>query len=172
MITSLLEAAFEQGMIKDAIVSMSETQRTELWALREMMSEAQKIEGGSIKHDVSVPVASIPAFIAAANQVVEEVVPGARPVPFGHFGDGNIHYNITQPSGMDKAVFLAEWERLNRAVYEVVLSFGGSISAEHGIGVMKRDLLLEVADPVKLKLMRQLKATLDPKGIMNPGKMI
>lgn len=172
MITSLLEAAFEQGMIKDAIVSMSETQRTELWALREMMSEAQKIEGGSIKHDVSVPVASIPAFIAAANQVVEEVVPGARPVPFGHFGDGNIHYNITQPSGMVKAVFLAEWERLNRAVYEVVLSFGGSISAEHGIGVMKRDLLLEVADPVKLKLMRQLKATLDPKGIMNPGKMI
>lgn len=172
LIERLMGEALGDGVITDAVLSMSEGQRAEIWALREMMSEAQKIAGGSIKHDVSVPVAAIPAFITAANKVVEELVPGARPVPFGHFGDGNIHYNITQPEGMETSAFLAEWERVNRAVYEVVLSFGGSISAEHGIGVMKRALLADVADPVKLSLMRQIKAALDPKGIMNPGKVI
>ena len=175
-VAPLLEAAMataiEDGVAGDAVLSNSEAQRERLWALRDLMSEAQKIEGGSIKHDVSVPVTSIPAFIPAANEVVETMIPGARPVPFGHFGDGNIHYNITQPKGMDRQVFLDHWEELNEAVYAVVLEFGGSISAEHGIGVMKRDLLARVKDPAELALMRAVKAAIDPVGIMNPNALI
>lgn len=172
MIEELLSAALEEGVIADGVIAASEGQRLALWSIREEMSEAQKIAGGSIKHDVSVPVAAIPEFIEAANELVERLIPGARPVPFGHFGDGNIHYNISQPEGAEKEAFLQQWERVNEAVYELVPSFNGSISAEHGIGVMKRGLLAETADPVKLALMRQLKAALDPKGIMNPGKVI
>ena len=106
-----------------------------------MMSEVQKHEGGSIKHDIAVPVAKVPEFIARANQLVELMIPGARPVPFGHLGDGNIHYNVSQPVAMDRDVFLANWEALNAAVHEIVLDLKGSISAEHGIGRLKRDLL-------------------------------
>ncbi len=172
LMEEVLGTALDAGMIGDAVVSSSEAQRQGLWALRERMSEAQKPEGGSIKHDVSVPVAAIPEFIEAANGVVERLIPGARPVPFGHFGDGNIHYNVSQPVGADKEDFLSKWDALNEAVYEVVLAYNGSISAEHGIGVMKRDLLHRVKDPVTLGLMREVKAALDPKGILNPGKVI
>jgi FAD/FMN-containing dehydrogenase len=169
---ALLQDGIEAGEIADAAIASSLTQAGELWRLRELMSEMQKHEGGSIKHDVSVPVALVPAFIARANQLVELMIPGARPVPFGHLGDGNIHYNVSQPPGMDKAVFLANWEALNAAVHEIVLDLGGSISAEHGIGRMKRDLLPHAKDPLALELMRKIKASFDPNGILNPGKLL
>ncbi len=136
------------------------------------MPEAQKPEGGSIKHDISVPVAAVPEFLREASAAVEASIPGSRPMPFGHLGDGNIHYNIAQPVGADTAAFLARWYEMNEAVHGVVTKFGGSIWAEHGIGVMKRKLLPQVKDPVALDLMRTLKRTLDPNGILNPGKVV
>jgi D-lactate dehydrogenase (cytochrome) len=169
---SLLAAGVEKGLVADATIAASLAQRQEFWKLREVLPEAQKPEGGSIKHDVSVPVASVPAFLDEADAAVEATIPGARPVPFGHLGDGNIHYNVTQPVGADKEKYLARWYDLNAAVHAVVKKYGGSISAEHGIGVMKRKLLPEVKDPVALDLMRTLKRTLDPKGILNPGKVL
>jgi FAD/FMN-containing dehydrogenase len=140
--------------------------------LRDSLSEAQKLEGGSIKHDVSVPISSIPRFIEEAARAVIVAVPGARPVPFGHIGDGNIHFNISQPMGGDKAAFLAQWERVNRIVHDIVHAHGGSISAEHGIGRLKRDLLPHAKQPIELELMRKIKGALDPLGIMNPGKVV
>jgi D-lactate dehydrogenase (cytochrome) len=147
-------------------------QRATLWRLRESLSGAQKPEGGSIKHDVAVPVACVPALIEEASAAVAARIPGARPCPFGHLGDGNIHLNISQPIGADTAAFLARWDEVNAIVHGIVVTLGGSISAEHGIGVMKRDLLPQVKDPVALELMRALKATLDPRGILNPGKVL
>jgi FAD/FMN-containing dehydrogenase len=117
-------------------------------------------------------VADVPEFVARANQLVELMIPGARPVPFGHLGDGNIHYNVSQPPGMDRAIFLSYWEALNAAVHEIVLDLDGSISAEHGIGRLKRDLLLHAKEPVALELMRKIKAVFDPNGILNPGKLL
>jgi FAD/FMN-containing dehydrogenase len=174
-VTSLAEAllaeGIEAGELKDAVLAASLAQSQELWRLRELMSEVQKFEGGSIKHDIAVPVAAVPEFLARAGQLVELMVPGARPVPFGHLGDGNIHYNVSQPPAMDRAVFLANWETLNAAVHEIVLDLGGSISAEHGIGRLKRDLLRHAKDPVELALMRKIKQVFDPNGILNPGKL-
>ena len=167
-----LEAGIEAGLVENATVAESLAQRQSYWRLRELLPEAQKPEGGSIKHDVSVPLAHVPDFLAEADAAVEALVPGARPVPFGHLGDGNIHYNVTQPVGADRDVYLARWYEMNAAVHAVVKKYGGSISAEHGIGVMKRKLLPDVKDPVALDLMRALKQTLDPKGILNPGKVL
>ena len=113
------------------------SQQAAFWKLREEISPAQKPEGGSIKHDISVPVAAVPAFIAEANAAVVKLIPGARPVPFGHLGDGNIHYNVSQPVGADTADFLARWHEVNAVVFAIVLQMGGSISAEHGIGVLE-----------------------------------
>src|SRR5665648_56042 len=169
---ALLQEAIEGGEIADAVVAGSLKQAQELWRLREMMSEVQKHEGGSIKHDIAVPVAKVPEFIARANQLVELMIPGARPVPFGHLGDGNIHYNVSQPVAMNRAIFLSSWEALNAAVHEIVLDLGGSISAEHGIGRMKRDLLVHAKQPLELELMRKIKAAFDPNGILNPGKLL
>jgi FAD/FMN-containing dehydrogenase len=168
----LLEAGIEAGEIADAVIGASRAQARQLWRLRELMSEMQKYEGGSIKHDISVPVAAVPEFIARANQLVELMIPGARPVPFGHLGDGNIHYNVSQPVGMDKAVFLANWEALNAAVHEIALDLDGSISAEHGIGRMKRDLLPHAKGDLAVELMRKIKTSFDPNGILNPGKLL
>jgi len=168
----LLQAGIEAGEMADAAIASSHAQSGQLWRLRELMSEVQKYEGGSIKHDISVPVAAVPEFIARANQLVELMIPGARPVPFGHLGDGNIHYNVSQPVGMDKAVFLANWEALNAAVHEIVLDLDGSISAEHGIGRMKRDLLPHAKGDLAVELMRKIKTSFDPNGILNPGKLI
>jgi FAD/FMN-containing dehydrogenase len=172
----LAEAVLDEGLktreIESAIIAASLPQSEALWRLRELMSEVQKHEGGSIKHDVSVPVARIPEFIARANQLVELMVPGARPVPFGHLGDGNIHYNVSQPPGMDRAIFLSHWEAMNAAVHEIVLDLGGSISAEHGIGRMKRDLLPHAKPAVEIELMRKIKKAFDPNGILNPGKLL
>lgn len=169
---SVLGEAVEAGEIHSAVIASSLTQGEELWRLRELMSEVQKREGGSIKHDIAVPVAHVPEFVARANQLVELMIPGARPVPFGHLGDGNIHYNVSQPPGMDCAIFLNYWEALNAAVHEIVLDLGGSISAEHGIGRLKRDLLPHAKEPIELELMRKIKAVFDPNGILNPGKLL
>jgi len=169
---TLLSEGIEAKEIDDAVIATSLAQQNELWRLRELMSEVQKHEGGSIKHDIAVPVARVPEFIARANQLVELMIPGARPVPFGHFGDGNIHYNVSQPPSMDRTVFLANWETLNAAVHEIVLDLGGSISAEHGIGRLKRDLLRHAKQPLELEMMRKIKAAFDPNGILNPGKLL
>jgi FAD/FMN-containing dehydrogenase len=168
----VLSEGLEAGEIEDAVVASSLAQGEGLWRLRELMSEVQKHEGGSIKHDIAVPVAQVPEFVARANQLVELLIPGARPVPFGHLGDGNIHYNVSQPPGMDRAIFLAYWEALNAAVHEIVLDLGGSISAEHGIGRLKRDLLPHAKEPLELELMRKIKTAFDPNFILNPGKLL
>jgi FAD/FMN-containing dehydrogenase len=172
MMMSLLEAGFEKEIVEDAAVAASLDQRKAFWALRENLSEMQKFEGGSIKHDVCVPVAQVPAFLADAIPVVEATIPGARPVPFGHMGDGNIHFNVSQPVGADKEAYLARWEELNEKVHEVVAKYHGSISAEHGIGVLKRELLPKVKDKVALEVMRRFKTALDPKNTLNPGKVL
>jgi FAD/FMN-containing dehydrogenase len=169
---SVLGEGVEAGEIDSAVIAASLAQGEELWHLRESMSEVQKHEGGSIKHDIAVPVARVPEFVARANQLVELMIPGARPVPFGHLGDGNIHYNVSQPPSMDRAIFLNNWEALNAAVHEIVLDLGGSISAEHGIGRLKRDLLPHAKDPVEIALMRKIKDVFDPNGILNPGKLL
>jgi len=167
-----LGEAADKKIVRDAVIAANEAQRTAFWRTRTGLADVQKPEGGSIKHDVSVPVAKVPAFLKAADAAVEKLVPGARPVPFGHLGDGNVHYNVSQPIGADRAAFLERWEEMNAAVHAIVAGLGGSISAEHGIGVMKRELLPGVKDPVELELMRSLKRTLDPEGILNPGKVL
>ena len=136
------------------------------------MPEAQKFEGGSIKHDISVPVAAIPDFVERADPVIHSVCPGVRPVVFGHFGDGNLHYNITQPVGMDQTAYLELWDKMNEAVHTLVAEMDGSISAEHGIGRMKREALKRFRPAVEIDMMRAVKAALDPRGILNPGKVI
>jgi FAD/FMN-containing dehydrogenase len=172
LIEEILSEGFEAGTVSDAVIAASLAQADAFWRIRESMSDAQRPEGGSIKHDISVPVASIPDFIDAAWQAVLAVEPGARMVCFGHMGDGNLHYNISQPMGGDKDAFLALYRPINDAVHAVVRSFDGSISAEHGIGRMKRDELIATASPVAIDLMRRVKAAFDPAGIMNPGKVI
>jgi D-lactate dehydrogenase (cytochrome) len=169
---AILARGMEDGIVDDAVIAANLSQRGAFWKLRDEMSAAQKPEGGSIKHDVSVPVAAVPDFIAEANAAVVKLMPGARTVPFGHLGDGNIHYNVSQPIGADSADFLARWHEVNAVVFAIVLRMGGSISAEHGIGVLKRDELPEVKDKVAIELMRGIKAMLDPLGIMNPGKVL
>ncbi|WP_407159274.1 FAD-binding oxidoreductase [Bradyrhizobium sp. STM 3557] len=169
---AILEKGLEDGIVDDAVLADSLSQRQAFWKLRDEMSAAQKPEGGSIKHDISVPVAAVPEFIAEANAAVVKLIAGARPVPFGHLGDGNLHYNVSQPVGGDTADFMARWHEVNAVVFEIVLRMGGSISAEHGIGVLKRDELPEVKDKTAIELMRAFKALLDPLGIMNPGKVL
>ncbi|TYL97550.1 FAD-binding oxidoreductase [Bradyrhizobium rifense] len=169
---TILARAMEEEIVDDAVIAANLSQRGNFWKLREEMSSAQKPEGGSIKHDISVPVATVPAFIEEANAAVVKLIPGARPVPFGHLGDGNLHYNVSQPIGADTADYLARWHEMNAVVFEIVLRMGGSISAEHGIGVLKRDELPEVKDKTAIELMRAIKAMLDPHGIMNPGKVL
>jgi FAD/FMN-containing dehydrogenase len=168
----VLGAAMDRGEVQDAVLAESEDQRLALWDLRERLSEVQRFEGGSIKHDVSVPVPRVPDFIAAANAAVTGCVPGCRPLPFGHLGDGNVHYNVSQPVGADKAAFLARWTEVNSVVHGIAAGMDGSISAEHGIGRMKRDLLPGVKDPAALDLMHRIKQALDPQGLMNPGAVL
>jgi FAD/FMN-containing dehydrogenase len=168
----MLAAAIDAGEIDDAAVASSLSQAKAFWNLRELLSETQKFEGGSIKHDVSVPVDRIPEMVSRGNAEIARVMPGARPLPFGHFGDGNLHYNVSQPIGMDKAAFLASTDVISDPIYALVTQLGGSISAEHGIGRAKRALLASVKSPVELDLMRAIKTALDPLGILNPGKLL
>jgi FAD/FMN-containing dehydrogenase len=169
-----LNALFEAGLMgaDDAVVATSEAQAAALWALRENISEAQKREGASIKHDIAVPVASVPDFLDAAVPQVLKLAPGARAVSFGHLGDGNLHFNFQSPHPGDDKPFLALWEEMQLVVHDVVKEFGGSISAEHGIGVMKRDVLPRYKSHEELDAMRALKAAFDPRNILNPGKLV
>jgi FAD/FMN-containing dehydrogenase len=167
-----LETAFEQGLIEDAAIAASLDQRNEFWKLRESIPEAQVLEGGSIKHDVSVAVGDVPAFLAEATRAVEAFLPGARVVAFGHLGDGNIHFNVSQPVGANKQAYLDRWDAMNEVVHAMVARMGGSFSAEHGIGQLKRDLLARTKDPASLAVMRAIKAALDPNEVMNPGKVL
>ncbi|QTN98302.1 FAD-binding oxidoreductase [Brucella sp. 458] len=169
---TILTEAFENDLIQDAAIAESVAQAQSFWKMREEMSWAQKPEGGSIKHDISVPVASIPAFIHEADAATLDMIPGARVVCFGHIGDGNLHYNVSQPVGADKEAFLARWHDLNHRIHTIVASYGGSISAEHGIGQLKREELAFFKQDIALDLMRRIKAAFDPAGIMNPGKVL
>jgi FAD/FMN-containing dehydrogenase len=174
---SHLEEAMESALsssdlVTDAVIAKSEAQRAALWKLRENMSEAQKPEGGSIKHDVSVPIKDIPAFLKECIAAVEKLVPGVRPVPFGHIGDGNIHFNFTVPKNGDNAAFLARWNEIQDAVHDIVNRYHGSISAEHGLGIMKVHEIERYKSAAELDVMRALKRTLDPNNILNPGKVV
>jgi FAD/FMN-containing dehydrogenase len=171
-VEDLLATAVEQGLVSDATIAANIEQTRAFWHLRHVLPEVQKPEGGSIKHDVSVPVAAVPDFIAEASAAAQKLIPGCRPVPFGHLGDGNIHFNVSQPVGADTAQFLARWDEVNAAVDNIVLKHHGSFSAEHGIGKLKRETLAKAKDPVALDLMRGLKRMLDPNGIVNPGKVL
>jgi FAD/FMN-containing dehydrogenase len=172
----LVEAIFvdasEAGLVEDGTMAETIEQARALWDIRHAIPDMQGFEGGSIKHDVSVPVDAMPELIERGIARVTAMIPGIRPCPFGHVGDGNIHFNFTQPEGMDKAAFLARWEEVNAAVHEIVNDLGGSISAEHGIGQLKRKLLPQFKQPIELDLMRRIKAAFDPNGILNPGKVL
>jgi FAD/FMN-containing dehydrogenase len=171
-VDAIFAVASEVGLAADGVRALSVEQSRAFWRLRHALSEVQKQEGASIKHDVAVPVAAIPEFIARASEAVVKAVPGARPFPFGHLGDGNIHFNVSQPVGGEAALFLAGAADVSAAVYDVVQSLHGTISAEHGIGRAKRELLAKVRSPLELDLMRQIKQVLDPNGILNPGKLL
>jgi FAD/FMN-containing dehydrogenase len=168
----ILAAGVEHGLVEDATIAASLEQAKAFWFIRENFAQVQRVMGASIKHDISIPVAAVPQFIAEANAAVVKLIPGSIPMPFGHAGDGNIHYNVTQPPDADGAAFLKRWDEVNKVVFEVVTRLGGSISAEHGVGIQKRDKLPNYKDPVALDLMRTLKRALDPNGILNPGKVI
>ncbi|MGJ8557630.1 MAG: FAD-binding oxidoreductase [Sulfitobacter geojensis] len=171
-IEATLEAAFEAGEVIDAVIGASEAQKDALWALRENLSDAQKPEGASIKHDVSVPVSRVADFVNVAKAACIAYMPGLRPCPFGHFGDGNLHFNLSRPKDMADADFLDEYPAFNRIVHDIVHEMGGSFSAEHGIGKVKRAELRHYKDPVALELMSQIKQAIDPAGLMNPGKVL
>jgi len=167
-----LGEAFEQGMALDAVVAGSEAQVRALWALREGISEAQNHEGPSLKHDISVPVSRIAAFIARTDRALQQDFPGVRIVAYGHVGDGNLHYNISKPPGAEDEVFKAQAEAIMRLIYDSTLLDAGSISAEHGLGRSKREAARHYKAPLELELMRSIKQTLDPAGLMNPGKLL
>jgi len=169
---TLLGSAFEKDLIRDAVIAQSEAQAAQILSIRENMSAGQKFLGGSIKFDITVPLDSIPEFFETADAAMEAQIPSCRPVGFGHFGDGNIHYNIAQPVDMDKQEFLDNWQAVSETVFDIVGSFGGSISAEHGIGIMKKADLARRADPVKLTMLKSIKQALDPENMMNPRVMI
>jgi FAD/FMN-containing dehydrogenase len=167
-----LAAAMESGCISDAALASSEAQRELFWRLRETIPEAQRREGASIKHDISVTTSELPRFIQEGAQLLVKLAPQARLVAYGHLGDGNLHFNLTRPDTGDEAQFLARAPEIHRAVHDLVASYGGSFSAEHGIGQLKRGELLRYKHPVALELMRSIKHAFDPKGIMNPGKLL
>jgi FAD/FMN-containing dehydrogenase len=172
LIEDVLSASLEAGCAGDAVVAANLAQASAFWRIREIVPDAQRPEGASIKHDISVPVASVPVFIERAGKAVADVSPDARVVCFGHMGDGNLHYNVSQPVGANPQAFLGLYRTMNRAVHDVVRSLQGSISAEHGIGQLKRDELIATAPGVAIDLMRRIKNALDPERIMNPGKML
>ena len=171
LLERLLESALEEGLVADGVIAESGAQAKELWRIREAIVEAQ-LYSGSIKHDVSVPVSRVAEFIIRATAAVSERLPGIRPMAFGHVGDGNIHFNLTQPEGADTASYLARWHEFNDIVHGVVRELHGSISAEHGVGALKRDEIARYKSPVEIELMRRVKHALDPANIMNPGKVV
>lgn len=167
-----LAAALAAGEISDAALAASDAQRAALWRLRELIPEAQRREGPGVKHDISVPTSELPRFIAEASSLVAKIAPEGRMVAYGHLGDGNLHFNIGAPSGPERASFMQKAPAIQRAVHDLVAAYGGSFSAEHGVGRLKRDELLRYKSPVAVELMRTLKRAFDPHGIMNPGKVL
>jgi FAD/FMN-containing dehydrogenase len=167
-----LAGAQEAGLIREALIASSGAQAAKLWKMRESLAEAQVSAGGTIAHDVSVPVSRIPEFIARADAAVAAAYPGIRPCAFGHVGDGNMHYNPVRPREWDGPRFREERPRINRIVHDIVVELGGSISAEHGIGRSRLAELARYKAPVEIEMMRAVKRALDPKGIMNPGKVV
>jgi D-lactate dehydrogenase (cytochrome) len=167
-----LSDSMEAGLIKDGVIAKSGAQARDLWRIREGLVEAQKFEGASVKHDISVPVSKVATFITRAHAAIEEWMPGIRPNAFGHVGDGNIHYNIHQPVAAEKAAFLSRQSELNRIVHDIAVGLNGSISAEHGIGRLKVGELAHYKEPLEIEMMRRVKQALDPGGIMNPGKIL
>ena len=172
LIENIFTQAEVQNLVQDAVVAENIEHKNSFWQLRHRLSEVQKLEGGSIKHDISVPIADIPNFIAQATKAILNYKPDCRPFVFGHMGDGNLHFNVSQPVDSDKEEFLSHWSSINSIVHEIVVSYNGSISAEHGIGRLKRKLLAETKSAVELDMMKRLKQTLDPNGILNPGRII
>ena len=169
---AMLSAAIEQGIALDAVLAASGEQAKSLWALRENISDAQAAEGPNVKHDISIPISRIADFIDACDERLARAFPGVRMVTFGHVGDGNLHYNAAHPAGADPDAFLARAGEINRVVHDCVHEFGGSISAEHGLGQYKRDEIRRYKSPVEMELMRAVKRAIDPLGIMNPGKVL
>lgn len=172
VMNKILENAMETGLVLDGVIPKNINETRNLWNLREFMSEAQKFEGASIKHDISVPISKIPEFMRRGLEAVKEIIPNIRPVPFGHIGDGNLHFNFSQPVDMNKQDFLNNYSKINRTVHDIVVELGGSISAEHGIGALKLEELEHYKTITELGLMRDIKHTLDCKNIMNPGRVI
>ena len=171
-LATFLEPALENGEISDAVLAQSVDQAKRLWNLRESISEAQKIEGFSIKHDISVPVSRIPEFLERAGSALQHAWPGIRIVAFGHVGDGNLHYNQSKPEAGENAAFIAAQPQVNEMVHDIVHQLGGSISAEHGIGQLKREEILRYKSPLEMQMMRTIKQAFDPRGLMNPGKVV
>ena len=171
-LATFLEPALENGEISDAVLAQSVDQAKRLWNLRESISEAQKIEGFSIKHDISVPVSRIPEFLERAGAALQHAWPGIRIVAFGHVGDGNLHYNQSKPEAGENAAFIAAQPQVNEMVHDIVHQLGGSISAEHGIGQLKREEILRYKSPLEMQMMRTIKQAFDPRGLMNPGKVV
>jgi len=165
-------SAFEDGIILDAAIAASIAQSQDFWALREHISEAQGSAGKTIKHDVSVPISSIARFISEAGSALADHYPDVRPVVFGHLGDGNLHYNISPAVGGDGAALLERQEAINRVVHDLVVAHHGSISAEHGLGVLRRDEAAHYKAPVEIHMMKAIKTALDPDGLMNPKKVL
>ena len=172
LMESVLADAMEDGLVRDAVIAGSGAQAADFWKIRETIPEAQKLDGASIKHDISVPVSRIPVFMREAAAEAEAAVDGVRVCAFGHVGDGNLHYNMNQPVGADPADFLDREGELNAIVHDAAARHGGSISAEHGIGQSKREALLRYKPDVAIDLMRRIKRTLDPDNLMNPGKVL
>lgn len=172
LIQAILESAFDEGLVTDAVVAGSLAHAQDFWRLREGVVEAQAMEGASIKHDISLPLSKISVFLEEAASRVQRVAPGCRPCPFGHLGDGNIHYNVSQPEALSNGEFLAKEDLIHRTVHDLVAELGGSFSAEHGIGLIKVDDMSRYKSPVELEIMASIKQTLDPAGIMNPGKVL
>jgi FAD/FMN-containing dehydrogenase len=172
LMTQELHQAAEAGTVRDALIAASLAQSKAMWKLRESVPEAQRHHGASLKHDVSVPISAVPRLITEGSALVRDLVPEGEVVSYGHMGDGNLHFNVSQRPGTDTATFLARGKPLEQAIFDLVDGLGGSISAEHGIGRLKAEEFAKRADPVELSVMRALKRTLDPKGIMNPGKVL
>lgn len=169
---TLFEIALNKNIVCDGVIAESSQQRKELWVLRDGLNEAQKPEGGSIKHDVSIPINNVSKFIDNATIQIEKFIPDSRVVAFGHIGDGNIHFNISQPIKSKKEEFLKKWESVNKIVFDIVHDLNGSFSAEHGIGKLKREELKFYNPKIEVSLMRSIKDTFDPKNILNPGKVL
>jgi FAD/FMN-containing dehydrogenase len=172
LLEAVLEQAMEAGDVLDAAIAESAAQQAKIWRIREEHPEAQKREGASVKNDVSVPVSKVPELIRRSSEACRQLIPGIRPVPFGHLGDGNIHMNLEQPVGMDPAAFLARSHDIMDTVNAVVRDLGGSFSAEHGIGRLKTDMMADWRGGAELALMQAIKAAVDPQGLMNPGKVL